>query len=66
MPSRPWRHRQALGAWRRFADADEAATMVEYSLVLAFVSLAAVALVTLIGPEVADMFQTVVDAFSGG
>lgn len=66
MRSGPGWHRQPVGVLRRFAVAAEAVTLVEYSVILGFVSIAAVAVVALLGPKVSDMFQIVVDAFTGG
>jgi len=38
-------------------------TMAEYALILALVSIAAIAVLVFLGPAIAATFQTVVDAF---
>lgn len=43
---------------------EEGQTMVEYGLILALVSVVAIGTLILIGPEIVDTFQSVVDALS--
>lgn len=49
---------------KRFVKEESGATMVEYAILVALVSVAAIAVILLIGPEITDAFQTVVDAFN--
>lgn len=44
---------------------EEGAAMVEYGLLIFFIALAVIAVLTLLGPEIAGMFQDVVDGISG-
>lgn len=46
-------------------DNEEGAAMVEYGLLIFFIALAVIAVLTLLGPEIAGMFQSVVDGISG-
>lgn len=43
-------------------DDDRGATMVEYGVLVALIAAIAIPVILLLGPEVADAFQTVVDA----
>ena len=45
---------------------EEGAAMVEYGLLIFFIALAVIAVLTLLGPEIAGMFQDVVDGIAGG
>lgn len=47
---------------KRFIKEESGATMVEYAILVALVSVAAIAVITLIGPAIIDAFQTAVDA----
>lgn len=44
---------------------EEGAAMVEYGLLIFFIALAVIAVLTLLGPEIAGMFQDVVDGITG-
>ncbi len=44
---------------------EEGAAMVEYGLLIFFIALAVIAVLTLLGPEIAGMFQAGVDGISG-
>ncbi len=48
----------------RFLHSDHGATAIEYGLIAAFIVLAIVAVLPLIGGSLRDMFQTVMDAFA--
>ena len=48
----------------RFLKDDEGATVVEYSLIVALVSIAALAVWLLLGPSITAAFQAVEDAFT--
>ncbi|MEY4640666.1 MAG: Flp/Fap pilin component [Pseudomonadota bacterium] len=50
---------------QRFIQDESGATMVEYAILVALVSIAAVAVLVLIGPEIAAAFQAVLDALLG-
>ena len=53
----------ALVAFLQTAHQDEeGASMVEYGLLISFIALAVIAVLTLLGPAIAGMFQSVVDA----
>jgi pilus assembly protein Flp/PilA len=43
---------------------DEGATMVEYGLMVALIAVVALAAVTLLGGNIAAMFQTIADALT--
>lgn len=47
---------------KRFVKEESGATMVEYAILVALVSVAAIAVITLIGPEITAAFQTATDA----
>jgi pilus assembly protein Flp/PilA len=47
---------------KRFVKEESGATMVEYAILVALVSVAAIGVITLIGPEILAAFQTVTDA----
>lgn len=47
---------------KRFVKEESGATMVEYAILVALVSVAAIAVITLIGPAIIEAFQTAVDA----
>jgi pilus assembly protein Flp/PilA len=44
---------------------EEGAAMVEYGLLIFFISIAAIAVLVNLGPAIADMFQQVLTAISG-
>jgi pilus assembly protein Flp/PilA len=46
-------------------DEDRGATMVEYGLLVALISIAAIVIITAVGLDVADAFQDVRDALPG-
>jgi len=46
---------------RLTATREEGQTMVEYGLIVALISIAAIATIVLIGPKLNDVFQKVVD-----
>ena len=48
----------------RFLKDDEGATVVEYSLIVALVSIAALAVWVLLGPSITGAFQAVENAFT--
>ena len=50
----------------RFLKNEEGATVVEYSLIVALVSIAALAVWLLLGPSITAAFQAVEDAFTAG
>jgi pilus assembly protein Flp/PilA len=41
---------------------DRGASLVEYGLLIALIAVASIGVLTLLGPAIADMFQTVLDA----
>ena len=41
-------------------------TLTEYALILAVIAIAAVAVMTLLGDEIGNVFQSVVDTLTGG
>lgn len=43
-------------------DEDKGAAMVEYGLLISFIAVAVIAVLIVLGPAIADMFQSVVDA----
>lgn len=47
---------------KRFVKEESGATMVEYAILVALVSVAAIGVITLIGPEITAAFQTVTGA----
>jgi pilus assembly protein Flp/PilA len=54
-----------LQAWvASHKDEDEGAAMVEYGLLLFFIAIAVIAVLVLLGPAIADLFQQVLDAIS--
>ncbi len=54
-----------LQAWvASHQDEDEGAAMVEYGLLLFFIAIAVIAVLVLLGPAIADLFQQVLDAIS--
>jgi pilus assembly protein Flp/PilA len=50
---------------RHFIKNEEAATMVEYGLMVALIAVVAIAAVTALGTNVSDKFQQVADAIGG-
>lgn len=46
-------------------DREEGQTLVEYSLILALISIAAIAIMTTLGETIIDVFQDVIDALTG-
>jgi pilus assembly protein Flp/PilA len=42
-------------------DKEDGQTMVEYGLIVALISIAAISVIVLIGPKLKDVFQAVVD-----
>lgn len=43
-------------------DEDRGAAMVEYGLLISFIAVAVIAVLIVLGPAIADLFQQVVDA----
>lgn len=41
-------------------------TLTEYALILAVIAIAAVAVMTLLGDEIANVFQSIIDSLAGG
>ncbi len=41
-------------------------TLTEYALILAVIAIAAVAVMTLLGDEIGNVFQSVIDTLTGG
>lgn len=41
-------------------------TLTEYALILAVIAIAAVAVMTLLGDEIANVFQSIIDSLTGG
>jgi len=51
---------------RRFVKDDEAATMVEYALMLSLIAVVCIVAVTLIGTNANNIFNTIAGALPGG
>lgn len=51
---------------RRFVKDDEAATMVEYALMLSLIAVVCIVAVTLIGTNAQNIFNTIAGALPGG
>ena len=51
---------------RHFVKNDEAATMVEYALMLSLIAVVCIAAVTLIGGNANNIFNTIAGALPGG
>jgi pilus assembly protein Flp/PilA len=50
--------------FRKFLKDESGATMVEYALLVALISVAAVAVIVLLGPLIVGTFQSVLDAMT--
>ncbi len=48
--------------FERFIQEDSGATMVEYAILVALISISAIAVLIVLGPEISGAFQDVVDA----
>ena len=48
-----------------FIKRDEGQGMVEYALIIGLVVIAVIAVLALLGPAIADQFQTIVDRLTG-
>jgi len=48
-----------------WAKEETAQTMAEYGLILALISVAAVAVLLLLGPQIAAVFQNITDSLAG-
>ena len=48
-----------------FLKRDEGQGMVEYALIIGLVVIAVIAVLALLGPAIADQFQTIVDRLTG-
>ena len=44
---------------------EEGQTLIEYGLIIALISIAVIAVLTLFGPQLRTIFQSVVDALTG-
>lgn len=55
---------RAQNAFAAKADAEDGATAVEYGLIVALIAAVIVAVVALLGEQIADAFQTVTDELS--
>ena len=53
----------ALPAWVRVRNDESGQTLVEYGLLLFFIAIVVIAVLTLLGPTVSLIFQSVNDAF---
>lgn len=63
-----WMHEmyaRASLALRSFRDREEGQGLVEYALILSLVSIAAIAILTVLGLDVTEVFDTVEDALNG-
>ena len=50
----------------KFVKNQSGQTLTEYALILAVIAIAAVAVMTLLGDEIGNVFQSVVDTLTGG
>lgn len=53
------------GAFDRFTTREDGQDMIEYALLAALISVVAIAAITLVGPHVSDLFNTVSSALNG-
>jgi pilus assembly protein Flp/PilA len=56
---------RARGVLARLFDREEGQDMVEYALLAALISIAAIAIIILVGPEIKNLFQDVINGLKG-
>lgn len=51
-----------FAAWHRHLSGDDGQDMVEYALLLGMLSVTALAIVVLVGPQISDTFRSIINS----